>query len=70
MVIVTCKDEESPIKNVGTRVLTSLSPLQPYGSCCHGYQRICLIDLKLNVPVNSYGHDGALPPFYGTFTQN
>ena len=24
----------------------------------------------LNVPVNSKGHVGRLPPFYGTFTQN
>ena len=23
----------------------------------------------LYVPVNSYGHVGTLPPFYGTFTQ-
>ena len=30
----------------------------------------CLFELMLNVPVNSYGHVGTLPPFYGTFTQN
>ena len=29
---------------------------------------VCLIDLWFSVPVNSYGHVGMLPPFYGTFT--
>ena len=29
-----------------------------------------LFDLMLNIPANSYGHVGTLPPFYGTFTQN
>ena len=28
---------------------------------------VCLFELI--VPVNSNGHDGTLPPFYGTFTQ-
>ena len=31
-VLSTCKNEEDPIKNVGARVFTTLSPLQPYGS--------------------------------------
>ena len=32
---------------------------------------LCLFfELILNVPVNSYGHVGALPPFYGTLTKN
>ena len=30
----------------------------------------CMFVLILNLLVNSYGHAGALPPFYGTFTQN
>ena len=29
-----------------------------------------LFELMLTVPVNSHGHDGTLPPFYETFTQN
>ena len=29
-----------------------------------------LIELMLNIPVNSYGHVGTLSPFYGTFIQN
>ena len=29
-----------------------------------------LYELMLCVPVNSYGHVGTLPPFYGTFTPN
>ena len=29
-----------------------------------------LIDLLLNIQVYSYGHDGILPPFYGTSIQN
>ena len=28
------------------------------------------VELMLSVPVNSYGHVGTLPPFYGTYTQN
>ena len=31
---------------------------------------VCLFELKLYVPVNSNGHVGTLPPFYGTFTQH
>ena len=30
----------------------------------------CLFELMLYVPVNSKGHFGMLPPFYGTFTQH
>ena len=26
----------------------------------------CLFELKLNVPINSYGHGGKMAPFYGT----
>ena len=29
-----------------------------------------LFELMLYVPVNSNGHVGMLPPFYGTFTQH
>ena len=32
VVLVTCKNEEDPIKNEGTRVLTRFSPLQVYGT--------------------------------------
>ena len=32
VVLVTCKYEEDPIKNEGAGVLTTLSPLYPYGS--------------------------------------
>ena len=31
---------------------------------------VCLFELMLYVPDNSYGHVGMLLPFYGTFTQN
>ena len=31
-VLVTCKYEEDPIKNEVARVLTTFSPLKPYGS--------------------------------------
>ena len=31
-VLVTCKYEEDLIKNEGARVVTTFSPLQPYGS--------------------------------------
>ena len=34
---------------------------------------LCLVglfELMLYFPVNSKGHVGTLPPFYGTFTQN
>ena len=31
---------------------------------------VCLFELMLYVPVNSKGHIGTLPPFYGTFTQD
>ena len=31
---------------------------------------VCLFELMFNIPVNSCGHFGTLPPFYGTFTQN
>ena len=31
---------------------------------------ICLFELMLYVPVNSDGHVGTLPPFYGNFTQH
>ena len=30
----------------------------------------CLFDLLFYVPVNSCGHVGTFPPFYGTFTQH
>ena len=33
-------------------------------------QFVCLFDLMLYVPVNSNGHVGTTPPFYGTFTQH
>ena len=29
----------------------------------------CLFQLRLSIPVNSYGNVGALPPFNGTYTQ-
>ena len=32
VVLVTCKNEEDPIKNEGARVLTIFSPLQVYGN--------------------------------------
>ena len=32
VVLVTCKNEEDPIKNEGARVLTRFSPLQVYGN--------------------------------------
>ena len=32
VVLVTCKNEEDPIKNEGVRVLTRFSPLKVYGS--------------------------------------
>ena len=32
VVLVTCKNEEDPIKNKGTRVLTGFSPLLVYGN--------------------------------------
>ena len=32
VVLVTCKNEEDPIINEGTRVLTRFSPLQVYGN--------------------------------------
>ena len=32
---------------------------------------LCLVGcLMLSAPVNSYGHAGTLPRFYGTFTQD
>ena len=31
--------------------------------------KICLFQLMLNVPSNSYVHDGTLPQFNGTLTQ-
>ena len=31
---------------------------------------VCLFELKLYAPVNSYCYVGTLPPFYRTFTQN
>ena len=31
---------------------------------------VCLFELLLYIPVNSYGHVRTLPPFYRTFTQN
>ena len=34
------------------------------------WSNACLFELMLNVPVNSYGHDGTLPPLYGILTQN
>ena len=39
VVLVTCKNEEDPIKIGGARVLTRFSPLYPKGAiCCHGNQ--------------------------------
>ena len=32
VVLVTCKNQEDPIKNEGARVVTRFSPLIPYGS--------------------------------------
>ena len=32
------------------------------------YSPVCWFELSLNIPVNSYGHVGTLPPIYGTFT--
>ena len=31
---------------------------------------ICLFELMLNVPINSYGHVGTLSPFRGTCVQS
>ena len=31
---------------------------------------VCLFELMLCVPVNSQGHVGTLPPFFGTLTQS
>ena len=31
---------------------------------------VCVFELLLNIPFNSYGHIVTLLPFYGTFTQN
>ena len=31
---------------------------------------VCLFELIFDVPFNSNGHVGTLPPFYGTFTQH
>ena len=30
---------------------------------------VCLFELILYIPVNSYGHAGTLPPVYGTSVQ-
>ena len=32
VVLITCKNEEDPIKNEGSRVLTRFSPLKVYGN--------------------------------------
>ena len=32
--------------------------------------KFCLFELMFYIPVNSQGHVGRLPPFYGTCTQN
>ena len=39
----------------------------PFLSLQEGF--VCLSELMLNVPVNSYGHVWMSPPFYGTFTK-
>ena len=44
-VLLTCKNEEDPIKNEGASVLTTFSPLLPYG--CHGNQWSHLTDFEL-----------------------
>ena len=36
IVLVTCKNEEDPIKNEGSRVLTRFSPLYVYGNFFKG----------------------------------
>ena len=45
-----------------------LKPALLMGQAANEY--VCLFGLLLNAPVNSYGHVGKMPPFYGTFTQN
>ena len=34
---------------------------------CFAPKFLCLFELMLGVPVNSYGHVGTLPPFYWTY---
>ena len=41
----------------------------PRDACLIG-MHVCVFELMVNVPVNSNGHVGTLPPFYGTFTQH
>ena len=56
--------------------LTSLQHIVPFTAAesqlpCHGDDSnnvFSLFELMLNVSVNSYGHVGMLPPFYGTCT--
>ena len=38
------------------------------GHICRKASKVCLFELMLYIPVNTYGHVGTLPPFYVTFT--
>ena len=44
--------------------------IDPHGRLIENKLFVCLFELMRNVQVNSYGHVGSLPPFYGTCSQN
>ena len=45
VVLVTCKNEEDPIKNEGARVLTRFSPLEVYGNFSDAQRQLTLQSL-------------------------
>ena len=47
-----------------------LSPLRFIWKFSFVPKFLCLIELMLSVPFNSYGDVETLPPFYGTYTQH
>ena len=51
-------------------VHVQVSPLRFIWQFSFAPKFLCLFELMLSVPVNSYGHVGTLPSFYGTYTQN
>ena len=60
------------VKNVSTSKIAIPKVIDPFSNyVLHNIGvDYCLFEFMLNVSVNSYGHVGTLPPFYGTFTQN
>ena len=66
----TSAERWSPVQSVEKILLSVVSMLAGMILIQRGKDLIGLFDALIYVPVNSYGHVGTLPSFYGTSTQH